>query len=151
MPTDPKAVVRRLYEQAWNQRKLEILSELISPSHALNDHHLSGSAIGPAAYKRVLTQFIAAFPDLRFDVEDLLCEKNKVVASWSVSGTHKREFRGVPATNKKISIDGVTIHHLSGGKILESYVTLDYLSLMQQLGVIPARLEKSLAAATADR
>lgn len=147
MAADAKAVVRRLYEEAWNRRKLDILSEIIAASHALNDPHLSGSAIGPDAYKRVLTLFIAAFPDLRFVVEDFIVEKNKVVASWTITATNRREFRGIPPTNKKVSFDGVTIHHVSNGKIIESYVTLDYLTLMQQLGAMPKHLERTMTAA----
>ena len=136
MPADAKSVVRRLYEEVWNKRRLDAVSELISPSHALNDPHLSGSALGPEAYKRVCSQYVSAFPDLRFKVEDLIAEKNKVAACWSVSGTHEREFRGIPATHKKMAIEGVTIHHVSNGKIIDSYVNFDYLGLMQQLGVI---------------
>jgi steroid delta-isomerase-like uncharacterized protein len=144
MPPEPKAVVHRLYEEVWNRRRLEAVSDLISPSHALNDPHLSGSAVGPEAYRRVLTQFLAAFPDLRFTVDQMISEKEKVVVSWTISGTHKREFRGIPATNRKISFDGVTINLVSKGKIIESYVTIDYFTLMQQLGVIPPDLVKRL-------
>ncbi|MGB6897823.1 MAG: ester cyclase, partial [Candidatus Acidiferrum sp.] len=94
MSIEAKAVVRRLYEEVWNKRRLELVNELISPSHALHDPHLSGSAVGPDAYKRICTQYIAAFPDLRFTAEDYISEKDKVVVSWTISGTHKREFRG---------------------------------------------------------
>jgi steroid delta-isomerase-like uncharacterized protein len=138
MSTEAKAVVRRLYEEVWNKRRLELVNELISPSHALHDPHLAGSAVGPNAYKRVCTEFLAAFPDLRFTVEDYISERDKVVASWTISGTHKREFRGIPATNKKISIEGVTINHVADGKIMDSYVSLDYFGLLQQLGVASA-------------
>jgi steroid delta-isomerase-like uncharacterized protein len=147
MSTDAKAVVRRLYDEVWNKRKLEVANEIISPSHALTDPHLAGSATGPDAYKRVCTQFIAAFPDLRFDVEDVIAEKEKVVVSWVITGTHKREFRGIPPTNKKITIEGVTINHVSKGKIIDSDVRLDYLSLMQQLGAIPPLAQPKGAAA----
>jgi steroid delta-isomerase-like uncharacterized protein len=137
MSIEAKAVVRRLYEEVWNKRRLELVNELISPSHALHDPHLSGSAVGPDAYKRICTQYIAAFPDLRFTAEDYISEKDKVVVSWTISGTHKREFRGIPPTNKKISIEGITINHIANGKIMDSYVSLDYLGMMQQLGVAP--------------
>jgi|SRR5690348_3998254 len=135
MPPESQAVVRRLYEELWNHRRLEVANEVISPSHALHDPHLIGSAVGPEAYKRVCTQFIAAFPDLRFTVEDYISEEDKVVARWVISGTHKREFLGVPATNKKISVEGVTIHQIANGKIIDSYLNLDYFGLMEQLGV----------------
>ena len=147
MSAETKTIVRRLYEEVWNKRRLEVANEVISPSHALHDPHLTGSAVGPDAYKRVCTQFIAAFPDLRFTVDDYIFEKDKVVASWTISGTHKREFRGIPGTNKKISVEGVTIHHIANGKIMDSYVNLDYLGMMQQLGVAPALGQPKSAAA----
>ena len=138
MSAEAKAIVRRLYDEVWSKRRLEIANQLISPSHALSDSHMGGSAVGPEAYKRAVTQFIAAFPDLRFSVEDVISEKDKVVVSWTISGTHKREFRGIPATNKKVSFDGITINYVSGGKIIDSNVSVDYLGLMEQLGVVPA-------------
>lgn len=147
MPTETKAIVRRLYHEVWNKRRLEVIKELISPSHALHDPHLAGSAVGPDAYKRVLTQFIAAFPDLRFEVEDYICEEDKVAAMWTISGTHKREFRGISGTNKKIAVEGVTIHQIANGKIMDSYLNLDYLGLMEQLGVAsPVGQVKGVAA-----
>jgi steroid delta-isomerase-like uncharacterized protein len=147
MSTETKALVRRLYDEVWNKRKLEVVNEIISPSHGLNDPHLAGSAVGPDAYKRVVTQFIAAFPDLRFTIEDVIAEKDKVVVSWSITGTHKREFRGIPATNRKISIEGITVNHIAKGKIIDSDVNVDYLGMMQQLGVVPPIGQPKTAAA----
>jgi steroid delta-isomerase-like uncharacterized protein len=138
MSPDNKAIIRRLYEEAWNNRKLEVVKELISPSHALQAPTRSGSSIGPAAYQRQISRFLAGFPDLRFTVEDTVAEKDKVVACWTMSGTHKGEYMGVPATNKKVSVDGMTIHHLAGGKIMDSFTNWDALGLMQQLGAVPA-------------
>src|ERR1700749_1905264 len=75
MPTDNKAIVRRLYEEVWNKRKLEVVDELISPSHALNDPIVSGSQTGPELYKRRVVEFTASFLDLRFTIEDMIAEK----------------------------------------------------------------------------
>lgn len=147
MPTDVKSIVRRLYEEVWNKRRFEIASQLISPSHALNETHLGGSAVGPEAYKRAVTQYIAAFPDLRFSVEDIISEKDKVVVSWTITGTHKREFRGIAATNKKISFEGITINYVADGKIMDSVVSMDYFGLLEQLGVVtePGRPKGAVA------
>jgi steroid delta-isomerase-like uncharacterized protein len=146
MPMDSKAIVRRLYEDVWNKRKLEVVSELISPSHALHDNNASGSSVGPEAYRAQVAIFLAAFPDLRFTVEDILAEKDKVAASWTISGTHKGEYLGVRPTNKKMSIEGITIHHLAKGKIIDSYISADVLGLMRQLGVVPALVQPKSAA-----
>lgn len=138
MSTDNKAIVQRLYEEVWNNRKLEVINEILSPSHALHGPNFSGSAIGPEAYKREASAFFAGFPDLHWTVEDIIAERGKVVACWTFSGTHKGEYMGIAATNKKVSVDGMTIHHLAGGKIMDSYSIRDALGLMQQLGAVPA-------------
>jgi steroid delta-isomerase-like uncharacterized protein len=132
-----KAIVQRLYEEVWNRRKLEVIKEIISPSHALQAPNMSGSSIGPEAYKRNVLAFLAGFPDLRWSIEDTIAEKDKVVACWTISGTHKGDYLGIPATNKKVSVEGITIHNVAGGKIMDSYSNWDVLGMMQQLGVVP--------------
>ncbi|SRR5258708_24865183 len=147
MSADHKAVVRRLYEELWNKRKLEVVNEIISPSHALQAPNISGSSVGPEAYKRQVLLFLAGYPDLRFSVDDLIAEKDKVVACWTFSGTHKGDFMGIPATNKKISVEGMTVHNVAHGKIMDSCTNWDALGMMQQLGVVPALgQEKSVTA-----
>jgi steroid delta-isomerase-like uncharacterized protein len=139
MPTENKTIVRRLYEEVWNERKLEVVDELISPSHALQDPFVSGSQVGPGSYKRRVVELTTAFPDLCFNVEDTIAEKEKIVVSWIFSGTHKGEFMEIPATGKKISVEGITIHHIRNGKILDSNARWDALGLMRQLGAFPAQ------------
>ena len=142
MSADNKAIVRRLYEEVWNRRKLEVVNELISPSHALQGPNIFGSSIGPEAYKHEVSNLLGAYPDLRWAIEDIIAEKDKVVACWTYSGTHKGDYMGVPATNKKVSVGGMTIHHIASGKIIDSHTNWDALGLMQQLGAVPA-LEKT--------
>jgi predicted ester cyclase len=133
MLLDNKAIVRRLYEEASNKRRLEVVDELISPSHAPNDRITSGSQIGPELYKRGVIEFTTSFPDLRFTIEDMITEKGKVVVSWIISGT-------LPATGSKIFVEGITIHHITNGKILDSHARWDALGLLRQLGdVSPLR------------
>jgi len=147
MSTENKNIVRRLYGEAWNKRKLELVAELISPSHALNDPFVSGSQIGPEMYRRRIQELTASFPDLHFSVEDLIAEKDKVVASWVISATHQGEFMNIPATGKKVSVEGITIHYIRDGKILDSNARWDAVGLLRQLGALPA-IGRSKEAAT---
>ncbi len=137
MVTENRSIVRRLYEEVWNERKLDVVDELISPSHALHDANAPGSQIGPDAYKRRVVQFTKAFPDLHFAIEDIISEHDKLVVSWMISGTHKGEYEGIPPTDKRICVDGITISYIANGKILDSYVSWDALGLMRQLGHAP--------------
>lgn len=136
MPTDNKSIVRRMYEELWNKRNLDAAKEFIASSHAMQLIDLPDSGIGPEAYARNVVQFVRAFPDLKFKVLDMVAEGEKVVALWNISGTHKGEFRGIAPTAKKVSVDGITISQLADGRIMDSYVSLDMWSLMQQLGVV---------------
>jgi steroid delta-isomerase-like uncharacterized protein len=138
MSPDNKSIVHRLYEEVWNKRQLHLMSELVSPSHALHGPNFSGTSIGPEAYRRQVALFVAGFPDLRFSIEDTVTEQDKMVIVWTFTGTHQGEFMGVPATNKKVSVDGITIHVTAKGIIMDSYVSWDTWGLMQQLGVVSA-------------
>jgi len=128
------AIVRRLYEEVWNNRRLELLDELLSPSHALQAPNVSGSEVGPQLYKRQVLAFFKAFSDLRMTIADIVCENEKIVVAWTLSGTHDGKFLGIPATHRKVSSDGVTIHHFNNGKIIDSFSNWDVLSVVKQLG-----------------
>jgi hypothetical protein len=56
MSLDNMAIVRRLYEEVWNGRRLEVVDEIISPSHALQDSNRVDCSIGPEAYKGQVTR-----------------------------------------------------------------------------------------------
>ena len=118
MSMENRAIVRRLYEEVWNKRKVELVDELISTCHTLHNTYFPyfpGPGMGPEKYKRTVAGFMTAFPDLHLAVEDMISGENKVVASWILSGTHKGEFRGLDPTDRKVSVDGITIHHLAEG------------------------------------
>ena len=147
MTSDNKSILRRMYEEVWNKRNLEVAKELIAPSHAVQILDAADSGVGPEAYAQNVVQFVRAFPDLKFTVIDMIEENEKVVVLWSISGTHKGEFRGIAATGKNVSVDGITINQLAGGKIMDSYVSLDMWGMMQQLGAIPAVRQPKKASA----
>lgn len=82
---------------------------------------------------------IAAFPDMRMDVVDVVASGDKAVARVRVTGTHKGEFLGIPATGKSATIDLIDITRFGDdGLALEHWGVADQLSLLQQLGAIPA-------------
>ena len=135
-------VFGRLYHSVWNERRLEFIDKIIAKSQALGDPTLSGGAVGPAAYRRRVERFLKGLPDLRFNIDETVSEKDKLVVAWTLTRTHCGEFLGIPATNKKISVSGITINQIADGKILESTVLWDVVSLTQQLGIaVPLKLD----------
>jgi len=137
-----KEVFGRLYNSVWNERRLEFLDKIIAKTHALGEPTMTGRGVGPSVYRKEIERFLTAFPDLKFTVDETVSEKDKLVVSWTISGTHKGPFMGLAATQKKMTVSGITIHQIADGKILESTAVWDALGLVLQLGVaLPVKLE----------
>jgi len=82
---------------------------------------------------------LAAFPDWRMTVEDLIAGGDKTVARVTATGTHKGEFMGVPPTGTRVDVQLIDIMRFdSAGLVCEHWGVADMLSLVQQLGVVPA-------------
>ena len=83
---------------------------------------------------------LAAFPDFRMDVEDVIASSDKAVARVRVTGTHKGEFMGIPATDRSAAVNLIDITRFGDdGLAHEHWGVVDQLALMQQLGLILAR------------
>ena len=137
-----KELFGRLYHSIWNERRMEFIPLVIADTHALGDPTVSGRGVGPDAYRRQVERFLTGLPDLHFDVEETISEGEKLVVSWTITGTHRGEFLGVPATNRRVCFSGITINQICDGKIIESTVIWDGLGLLEQFGVeLPIRYE----------
>lgn len=91
---------------------------------------------GVVLYFRIL---LAAFPDMRMDVQDVIASGDKAVARVRVNGTHEGEFMGIPATGNPVSMNLIDITRFGDdGLAREHWGVADQFALMQQLGVIPA-------------
>jgi steroid delta-isomerase-like uncharacterized protein len=87
--------------------------------------------------KQSYTLTSKAFPDMQVKLEDILAEGDKVACRWTATATHKGEFMGIPATNKQVTITGIHIDRIAGGKIVEPWNYSDMMEVMQQLGMKP--------------
>jgi steroid delta-isomerase-like uncharacterized protein len=88
--------------------------------------------------KQVVAMYGRAFPDLNHTVDEWVVEGDTVAARWTVNGTHQGEFQGIPASGKSIKLSGITVHHLAGGKLRETWLTFDTATLLQQIGAVAA-------------
>ena len=80
--------------------------------------------------------FRAAFPDLRVKNEDVIAEGDKVVARWTARGTHNGALMNIPPTGKQVTLKGIDVLRIEGGKIVERWGEFDALGMLHQLGVI---------------
>jgi serine phosphatase RsbU (regulator of sigma subunit) len=134
VPTEEenKAIFRRYLEEAWNQSNLEVIDEIFD---SYISHQPNGSVHerGPQDVKRFVSEFRAAFPDLRLIMEEQIAEGDKVVSRGTIRGTHQGEFRGMAPTDEEMEIPGMAAFRFSEeGKVVESWDSYDQLSLMRQ-------------------
>ena len=130
-----KVLLRRLFEEVWNQGNLATVDELLATDYVLHDPaHL---VHGPEGFKAYVSAFRAAFPDMHATIEDQIAQEDKVAMRFTVRATHKGEFQGIPPTGKQVILTGTDIQRIAGGKIAENWVNLDALGMLQQLGVLP--------------
>ena len=137
MSEQNKAIVRRLYEEVWDLGDLDVLDEVISADFV---GHRSGRPedLGPEAVRQSVVALCAAFPDGKFTIEDMVAERDRVVVRFTGRATHKGEFRGIAPTGRQITITGIGIYRIAGGRIVERWENIDQLGLLQQLGAVPA-------------
>jgi steroid delta-isomerase-like uncharacterized protein len=131
-----KAIIRRVFEEGLNQRRLDLFDALLAPTYV--NHNMPAPTPGPAGFKAVIGMFLSAFPDISITVEDVLAEGDRVATRGTFRGTHQGEFMGVPPTGKAVAVSYIDLWRLEGGRAVENWVQMDLLGLMQQLGAIPA-------------
>jgi steroid delta-isomerase-like uncharacterized protein len=138
---DKESVVVRFVEELWNERNLNIADSLFDED--CHTHQLqSGSPVvavprGPAAIKAHVRDWLSAFPDLKFTVEQMFSDGDRVISQLAMDGTQTDQWLGIPATRKRVNIRMITIHRIRNGKVIEDWVLVESLGLLQQLGALP--------------
>jgi steroid delta-isomerase-like uncharacterized protein len=133
-----KAVIGRFVEEVQNHRDWAVYDELNDPTF-VNLSSPPGIPADREGGKEFLGGFLNAFPDAKFTVDDMIAEGDQVVTKKTFTGTHREEFFGIPATGKPVTLQFVDIMRVRDGRITEHWLSMDRLSFMQQLGVIPAQ------------
>lgn len=137
MSEQNKAVIRRLVEQVWNRRALDVADELFAPEAIVYESGVPLPGVGSAVIKEAMRATWAAFPDITTTVDDMIAAEDKVVVRWSAVGTHQGAMQGIAPTNRKIAQNGIVIYRLAAGKIVEEWMNTNLLGILKQLGVVP--------------
>jgi steroid delta-isomerase-like uncharacterized protein len=130
-----KQAVRRIYDEAVNAGRAEVLADLVSPEFTGPD----GSR-GPAAFAANVAALRAGFPDIRFAIEQVVAEGGRVAVRWTWTGTHTGTFRGFAATGKAVHDTGLVLYTFADGKVVDAVIETDRLGVLQQIGVVPKDL-----------
>ena len=133
-----KQLVRRLIEEVFNQKKMDVIEELVAPDFVEHEVVPPGIPPGRDGLKALFGMQHSAFPDCKATIEHLIAEGDHVVVHMHWAGTHEGEFAGIPPAGKAISISVIDIMHINEGKIVAHWGAMDQMKFMQQLGAMPA-------------
>lgn len=128
-----KAVVRRFFEEVWNQGKEDVVDEIFAPTVLFN-----GQIITREALKRSLAGRRAAFSDIHVTVEDQVAEGEKVSTRRTWRATHRGPYRGVAPTGKQVTWTQISVVRFSQGRVVEDWAVADEVGILQQLGALSA-------------
>ena len=134
---DNKRLVLRWKDEIWNKRNLNIVDELYAPDYVGHIVGASAPIRGPEALKQLLVGYFAAF-DIQYTSEFLIAEGNMVAAYDTFRFKHTGPFQGIPPTGKEATLTSTDIYRIVDDRFVEQWTEGNLLSLMQQLGLIPA-------------
>jgi predicted ester cyclase len=127
-----KQAIRRLYDET-NKGNYDFLDELLAPDFTSFGGAGFKDLHGPAEFKELTMTFLTSFPDLWFQVDELIGEGDDILVSGTLSGTHKGDFYGMAATGNKVSWTGCAIFRFRGPQVIARWQEFDALGLMAQI------------------
>ena len=127
-----KAIIMRLFDEVFSQGNMEVIDELVAEDVSGQDAAIDETRTIDDV-RRVVVLFRTAFPDASYTIHDLIAEGDRVVARWSLTGTHRGTYLDVSPTEKRVILKGILIYRLEDEKIVEYWGEIDHLGLMRQL------------------
>jgi predicted ester cyclase len=137
MSEDNKALVRDMLAGA-DAADVTILDKFLGEEYDDHNPPPFQQGTGPAAARAAFEYALNAFSDFKHEIAAQYVDGDTVITRIVGSGKHTGEFMGVPATGKQVSMEGIAIHRVENGKLVEHWSTVDAMSLLMQMGAIPA-------------
>ena len=134
MSTENETLVRRWFEEVWNNGRTSAIDEMLSSNAVIRG--LGADLIGPEGFKPFHAAYRQAFPDVTIRLEHLISEGDIVAVRWSGTGTHQGEGLGMAATGRRVQFSGMAFVRVEGAQIIEAWNNFDQLGMFQQLGVV---------------
>ena len=127
-------LAREHFDRVWNHGEFE--------TDALADEYRVQTNLGTQeehsleTFQEFVAQAREAVPDLRKEIDDSIATDGKVTIRYTMTGTQKGEFKGIPPTGESIEIAGVAIYRIEDGTLTEAWIVSDFLRALKQLGVV---------------
>ncbi|QNI32551.1 ester cyclase [Alloacidobacterium dinghuense] len=134
MAEDAKGLARRWFEEVWNKKREEAISEMFAEGREARGLPEPDSVIrGPEEFKKFYRVMVQTFPDLHVDLDDLIEEGDRVAVRWTATMTHLGDGLGYAPTKKALTLVGASFLRCEDGKIVEGVNFMDFTRLIGEL------------------
>lgn len=135
--SDNEKLGRRYFEEVWNRGNVAALDELLAPNYMNHTPSTPDPPPGPEGLEPIVLAMRRAFPDLHYEIKDVIATKDSVVIRVVMTGTHRGDLFGLAPTGCRVQVDQINIEHIRDGRIVEHWRVTDELKLMRQLNSAP--------------
>src|SRR5688572_8632089 len=129
-------IMQRAFEEIMTRGNVDAIDQLFASD--FRGHDTAGGMFGREEFREGVLAVLSAFSDRQVVIADQLVAEDKVATRWTATGVHSGDFNGILATGRPISMTGISIDRIAGGKIVESWEVTDDAGLLRQLGVLPS-------------
>jgi steroid delta-isomerase-like uncharacterized protein len=132
-----KVLVRRWFQEVWNEGREATIDELFAESgiaYGLGDSE--AEVHGPAELKTFVRNLRGSLPDIHITIQDIVAEEDKVMVRLTIEGTHSGSGLGVTASGNRIRVAGIVLVRVSKGQLVEGWNSWDQLGLLRQVGAL---------------
>ena len=136
-----KKIARQSFE-SFEKKDTKLLDSISDQSKFKLHFPGISDSLNYEASKNINKEYNNAFPDAKVTIDLQIAEGEYVATRITYSGTHKGTLNGVPASNKRAKVSGMSIQRIVNGKIVEQWNEFDALGMMQQIGAIHETIEQ---------
>lgn len=127
------------YQARWmagiNNGDVSTADEAFAPDCTINITGFPEPIRGVEAWKEAVAGFIAAFPDIKFTLDEHVVSGDTAFYRWHATGTHNGPFGPLPATGKHVAFNGLLFDRVADGRVVERWEQFDQPAILRQLGV----------------
>jgi steroid delta-isomerase-like uncharacterized protein len=128
-PEHNKRLIRAHYEATVNRFDAAAIDDQVGDDFF---DHAAGARLGPEGVKQHIRGMKTVFPDLHVTIEDIVAEGDRVAVRARWQGTHSADFRGIPASHKRVEFTGMVFWRIADGKIRERWASVDLLGPLKE-------------------
>lgn len=136
MAESAEALLRRITDEIWNLRRIELVDELVAEDFVDHVDMPGLPAGGRARYRASVEAIHRAFPDYHEEIDFVVADADRAVSYVTLTGTHRGDLHGLPPTGKRVEYRAMGILRFANGRAIERWGVGDSLTMMGQLGLL---------------